>query len=72
MKCGLDFSGELAQVWERARVSWAELFMCVDALGISGEVNQTQHQPLNGGILGKVVHVCGRPGYLGQGKPNPT
>ena len=26
----------------------------------------------NEDILGKVLHVCGRPGYLGQVKPNPT
>ena len=26
----------------------------------------------SGVILGQVVHVCGRLGYLGQGKLNPT
>ena len=26
----------------------------------------------NEDILGKVLHVCGRPGYLGQVKPTPT
>ena len=72
VKGRLGFSGEVAQAWGRARVSWAGLFMSVDVLGILGEVNPTPKSTPSGGILGKVVHVCGRPGYLGQGKPSPT
>ena len=32
----------------RTGVSWARLFMCVDVLGIVGEVNEHQHQPQTG------------------------
>ena len=53
VKRRLGFSGEAAQVWGRARVSWAGLFMCVYVLGVLSDVNQTQINPERG--------------YLGQG-----
>ena len=66
VKCGLDFSGELAQVWERARVSWAELVMCVDALGILGEVNQTPNQPQAGVSWARLFMCVDVLGILGE------
>ena len=48
MKRRLGFSGEAAQVWGRARVSWAGLFMCVYVLGVLSDVNQTQINPRTG------------------------
>ena len=65
MKCRLGFSGEVAQVWGRARVSWTGL-ICVDVLGILGEVNQTPNQAQTGVSWARLFMCVDVLGILGE------
>ena len=66
VKGRLGFSGEVAQAWGRARVSWAGLFMSVDVLGIFGEVNQSPNQPQTGVSWARLFMCVDVLGILGE------
>ena len=58
----------------RTGVSWARLFMCVDVLGIVGEVNEHQHQPQTGiswASLVMCVDVLDIVGEVSQSQNHP-